>query len=128
MRRYAAFSNHTRDPRIQWLCLPSTPPRLYRLQHTQPSLKTRGEGERFHDWAIELNFGSQSDNTLNYNILFGFFIAEIAVRVVSHYDSPGLLSQRTYAIRHQYPERIGRARWIATQFHQDRLSIRPIPK
>ena len=49
---------------LQWLCLPSTRRDLDRLQHTQPPLTTRGEGERFCDWAKELNFRSLSDNTL----------------------------------------------------------------
>src|SRR5436190_9678452 len=49
---------------FEWLCLPSTRRDLDRLQHTQPPLTTRGEGERFYDWARELNFRSLSDNTL----------------------------------------------------------------
>jgi len=49
---------------LQWLCLPSTRRDLDRLQHTQPPLTTRGEGERFCDWARELNFRSLSDNAL----------------------------------------------------------------
>jgi hypothetical protein len=49
---------------LQSLCLPSPRRDLDRLQHTQPPLTTRGEGERFYDWAKELNFRSLSDNTL----------------------------------------------------------------
>jgi hypothetical protein len=54
--RYAAFSNDTKDPRIPMALSSVDLPRLYLLQHTQPSLKTRGEGERFHDLGERAKF------------------------------------------------------------------------
>ena len=86
---------------------------------------TRGEGERFHDWAKELNFWVAVGQHPNYNIL--------SVSLSRHNrpvrkSLPHPMTSQSIDLPPtgiKYAERIGRAPWIAPQFHQRAREITP---